>query len=125
MRSYRALTLMTLSLAISTALTGCGGTVRPASPTLNLSASDRTRTQAPDKPAIARPLAPTATPEAAAERSYLWKAVVEPLMAFSLAQEEATQAAAQRADGVVAKVDAHNAAIAPKGWKWPWAKTPP
>ncbi len=97
----------------------------PASPTLLLTAADRTRVADPAKPVLPQPLAATATPEAAAERSYLVRVLVKPLMDFSLAQEEAKQAEAQRSDGVVAKVDAFNKATAPKGFSWPWKKTPP
>lgn len=65
------------------------------------------------------------TSEAKAERDYLWAWVVKPLMDFSLAQEVAKQAEAQRADAVVAKVDAYNKATAPKRWRWPWIKAAP
>lgn len=64
-----------------------------------------------------------ATP--AAERAWLVDHVIKPLMDFSLAQEKAKQAEGQRAAGVVAKVDAFNAATAPKRWTWPWARPPP
>jgi hypothetical protein len=113
-----------LSATISTALIACGTTAVPACPTLKLTVGDRTRAEDPLKPVLPRPLAPISTPEAQAERTYLWGAVVKPLMDFSLAQEVARWAEAQRADGVVAKVDAHNAAIAPKKWRWPWSRDP-
>jgi hypothetical protein len=115
---------MMLFGAISTALSGCGGTARPSSPILQLTAADRTRAENPLAPALPQPLAPAVTPEARAERGYLWEAVVKPLMDFSLQQEEAKQAEAQRADGVVAKVDAYIRATAPKVWRWPWARDP-
>lgn len=114
---------MLLCAAISTALIGCGGTAPRPSPTLLLTQGDRTRTPDPDKPALPASL-PKVEGPAAAERAYLWAVVIQPLLDVSLAQEAAKQKEGQRADGVVAKVDAYNKAVAPKGWRWPWDRTP-
>jgi hypothetical protein len=54
----------------------------------------------------------------AAERDYLLAAVIRPILAFSIAQEAATAAERQRADGVVAKVDHFAADTAPKRKKF-------
>jgi hypothetical protein len=51
--------------------------------------------------------------------------VIKPLMAFSLLQERAKQAEGQRADGVVAKVDAFNTAVERKRRWLPWARDKP
>lgn len=84
---------------------------------LNLTESDRTRAEDAPRPELG-PLAPVlATPEE--ERAYLWRTVVAPLLDFSLQQEATVAAERQRADGVVAKVDAHNQAAKPKK-RWPW-----
>lgn len=48
----------------------------------------------------------------------MWQTYVAPLMDFSLQQEAATAAERQRADGVVAKVGAHNEATRPKPPWW-------
>ena len=80
MRLSRALTLMSLSASILLALSACGSTAVPASPRLMLTTADRTRVEDPASPALPQPLAPVTTPEARAERSYLWEAVVKPLM---------------------------------------------
>ncbi|MEH0194591.1 hypothetical protein V7S57_02530 [Caulobacter sp. CCNWLY153] len=97
--------------------------MRPASPTLLLTTADRARTPDPAKPSLPQPLAPTYSAEATAERAYLFEAVVKPLLVFSLAQEAAKQAEGQRADGLVAKVDAHNAVVAPEKRSW-WPFSP-
>jgi hypothetical protein len=54
----------------------------------------------------------------AEERGYLLDRVIRPVLQFSLGQEAATAAERQRADGVVAKVDAFAAATQPKRHKF-------
>lgn len=90
-----------------------------------MTAGDTTRAADPEKPQFP-PLEPVLDASAKAERDYLFRAVVNPLLDFSLAQEAAKQAEAQRADGVVAKVRAHNAAVEPpkRRW-WPFARDKP
>lgn len=63
--------------------------------------------------------------EARAERDYLFAVVINPLLDTSVAQEAAKQAEGQRADGVVAKVDAHNALVTRKRRWWPFARDKP
>ncbi|KQV66656.1 hypothetical protein [Caulobacter sp. Root343] len=63
---------------------------------------------------------------AKAERDYLFRAVIGPLLDFSLAQEAVKQAEGQRADGVVAKVLAFNAVVERKRRRWwPFARDKP
>lgn len=92
---------------------------------MKLTAGDTTRTADPEKPQFP-PLERVLSPEAKAERDYLFRAVIDPLLAFSLSQEETIGAERQRADGIVAKVRAHNAAVAPKKRRWwPLARDTP
>lgn len=58
-------------------------------------------------------LAPPA-PTGREEREYLSRTVIKPLLGLTLLQEATTAAERQRANGVVAKVDAYNAASKPK-----------
>ena len=69
---------------------------------------------------------PVLDASAKAERDYLFRAVIDPLLDFSLAQEAAKQAEGQRADGLVAKIRAFNAAVDPpkRRW-WPFARDKP
>lgn len=122
---YGRKTISTLLLAaISLTSTACVTKGVPLSPTVELTAGDRRPTPNPAKPAIPT-LRPAASPEAAAERGYLFAVVIKPLMDFSLLQEGAKQAEGQRADGVVAKVDAHNAVVTRKRRWWPFARDKP
>jgi hypothetical protein len=90
-----------------------------------LTAGDTTRSAEPAKPFFP-PLQAPADASARAERDYLFAQVIDPLMDFSLAQEAATQAEAQRADGLVAKIKAFNATVSPpkRRW-WPFARDKP
>jgi hypothetical protein len=100
---------------LALALTAC---VKPVGPVLqvNLTEGDRTRAEDAARPDLP-PLAPLhATP--AEERAYLWRTYVAPLMSFSLQQEATVAAERQRADGVVAKVDAHKEVSQPKREWW-------
>lgn len=102
MRSNKPLTMTLASLLISMALTGCG---KPEAPLLTLTTQDRTPVADPAKPNLPQPLPPP-QPTGEAERKYLWEAMIAPLMDTSLKQEATTQQERQRANGVVAKVDA-------------------
>lgn len=118
-------TISTLLLAaISLTLTACGTRGAPLSATLNLTSSDRQATPDPSKPQIPT-LRPALSPDAIAERGYLFAVVIKPLIDFSLQQEAAKQAEGQRAAGVVGKVDAHNAAVTRERRWWPFARDKP
>lgn len=118
-------TISTLLLAaISLTSTACVTKGVPLSATLELTSGDRQATPDPVKPAIPT-LRPAASPDAIAERGYLFAVVIKPLMDFSLQQEAAKQAEGQRAGGVVAKVDAHNAVVTRKRRWWPFARDKP
>lgn len=114
MRSRTRLTLTPLLLATALLSTGCAQ--RAASPSLHLTEGDRL--PLPDTP---RPQFATLKPPAAsgvAERNYLLDTVIRPLLRFSVAQEETTAAERQRADAVVAKVDALDAATQAANKPW-------
>jgi hypothetical protein len=113
-----------LFAAISLTSTACATKGVPLSPTIDLTKSDRLATPDPAKPAILN-LRPATSPEAVAERSYLFAVVIKPVMDFSLLQEGAKQAEGQRADGVVAKIDAHNAVVTRKRRWRPFARDKP
>lgn len=122
---YGRKTISTLLLAaISLTSTACVTRVVPLSSTVQLTAGDRTPTPNPPKPEILT-LRPATSPEAREERSYLMAVVIKPLMDFSLDQEVAKQTEGQRADGVVAKVDAHTAEVTRKRRWWPFARDKP
>ncbi len=90
-------------------LSGCA---LPAAPplSLNLTAADRNVT--PDVAAPAIGPVGTVKESGEAERADLLRAVIEPLMAFSLSQEASIAAERQRAAAVIAKIDAYNAELA-------------
>ncbi len=123
MRFGRKTISMLLLAAISLTSNACGTRGAPLSATLHLTSGDRQATPDPSKPKIPT-LRPATSPEAIAERGYLFAVVIKPLIDFSLAQEAAKQAEGQRAAGLVAKADAHNAAVAAerRWWHWPVGK---
>lgn len=124
MRFGRKTISTVLLAAISLTSTACATKAVPRSATLQLTSGDRQATADPAKPAIPT-LRPAGSPEAIAERGYLFAVVIKPLMDFSLQQEAAKQAEGQRAAGVVAKVDAHNAVVTRKRRWWPFARDKP
>lgn len=82
---------------------GCAPLEAPLS--VSLTDNDRKPVADPAKPNLPAKIAPlAATPKA--EREYMWDTYVAPLMDFSIQQEATTQSERQRANGVVAKVDA-------------------
>lgn len=99
--------------------------MKARSPSIQLTVGDTIRSAKPDAPFFP-PLPPPATEAAKAERDYLFANIIDPLLDFSLAQEEALQAEGQRADGVVAKVKAFNATVEPRKRRlWPFARDKP
>lgn len=103
MRSSLRLILIPLFALTALGSTACAPKV--AAPSVLLTSADRTRAPDPTPAAIADPLpAPAATGEA--ERASLFDLVIRPLLDFSVAQERTIAAERQRADAVVAKVDA-------------------
>lgn len=100
---------MTMALLFVLGATGSAGCARPGAPTLTIPLSIDDVTPAPDAPIpdIPHELPP---PEAtgAAERAFLVREVVGPLLSFSLAQEAVIATERQRAAALVAKVEAAN-----------------
>lgn len=112
MRSMLRLTSITLLLSGALAVSGCETPAK--GPQLQLTAADRTHAPDPAEPAIPQLRAVTPGSPEAGERFYLLDALIKPALAFSVAQEATIAAERQRADGLVAKIDAYNAAVRPK-----------
>jgi len=114
MRSRTRPTLIVLLSCTAMLSTACASkATHPSAPTLLLTESDRSPAADPKKPELAvRPVA-EGSPEAA-ERSYLLEAVIKPILAFSVLQEATTAEERLRANSLVAKVDAYNAATKPR-----------
>lgn len=125
--SRQAATLMRLSPLILLALGGCATPAPPPLTGVVLSPMDRQPADNPPFPDITALPAPNS--DGAAEREYLTQTVIMPLMRFSLSQEAAGAAERQRADAVVAKVDAYNQSIEARApaarirrWWWPFGR---
>jgi hypothetical protein len=114
MRSRTLLILMPLLVSSALLSTGCAH--RAPSPSLELTPGDRTHAADAGRPTFGKLAEPA--PTGVAERNYLFATVIRPLLAFSIAQEETTAEERQRADAVVAKVDALNQATHTKRRKF-------
>lgn len=110
MKSTKRLTWASLLIATALALTACGHKAEPRF--LDLSAADTTETPDAARPQLGelRAVAPGSPEES--ERNYLRDKVIEPLLKFSLGQEATIAGERQRADGLVAKIQAANEAFA-------------
>lgn len=76
----------------------------PEPPRLTLTAADRTAAADPVAPVFGPLDAPRAS--GIEERAYLFETVIAPLLAFSLRQEATVASERERAEALIAKVDA-------------------
>lgn len=112
MRSMLRLTSTVLLLSGALAVSACETPAK--GPQLQLTAADRAHAPNPAEPKIEplRAVAPGSPEEG--ERNYLLEVLIKPVLAFSVGQEATIAAERQRADGLVAKIDALNAAVRPR-----------